>query len=223
MPVSEPSLLNYPLLFINAFQNCLEAKAGLDSDVAPFIEALRDVDPVAVDGNMEDLRHPLLAQLDDALNAAHGPPELVESVAGLSSGAGWYQVYTGDGLNAAMADFMLAKQVVGPKGPFASSSIRAGIFLLAPNFEYLMHDHGALEIYYVHSGTVDIQNGTDAASRRLGPGQYSVTPSEMPHALHTGDAPVLLLFVWTGNVTAPIWWWVQGEDGNWSRTLAKRP
>ena len=215
--------MNDPALFINAFQNCLEAKADLDSDLAPFIEALRDVAPVAVDGNMEDLTHPLLAQMDDALNAALGPQELVDSVAALSPAAGWYQVYTGEGINAAMADFMLAKQVVGPRGLIASTSIRAGIFLLAPNFEYLMHDHAALEIYYVHSGTIDIQNGTDSALRRLGPGQYSITPPEVPHALHTGDAPVLLLFVWTGNVTAPIWWWVQGEDGNWSRTLAKRP
>ena len=215
--------MNYSALFIEAFRNCLEAKAERDSDLAPFIEALRDVTPVAADGNMEDLTHPLLAQMDDALNAALGPPELVESVAALSPAAGWYQVYTGDGINATMADFMLAKQVVGPKGQIASDSIRAGIFLLARNFEYLMHDHGALEIYYVHSGSIDIQNGTDSAPRRLEPGQYSITPSEMPHALHTGDAPVLLLFVWTGNISAPIWWWVKGEDGNWSRTLAKKP
>ncbi len=215
--------MSYPALFINAFQKCLEANADRDGDLAPFIKALRDVTLVATNCDMEDLTHPLLTQMDDALNAAQGPQELVESVAALSPAAGWYQVYTGDGINAAMADFMLAKQVVGPKGLIASDSIRAGVFLLAPNFEYLMHDHAALEIYYVHSGTIDIQNGTDSASRRLGPGQYSITPSEMPHALQTGDAPVLLLFVWTGNVTAPIWWWVQGEDGNWSRTLAKRP
>ncbi len=57
----------------------------------------------------------------------------------------------------------------------------------------------------------------------MAPGQYSITPSEVPHALHTGDAPVLLLFVWTGNVAAPIWWWVKREDGVWTKTLAKKP
>ena len=215
--------MNNPVLFLNAFQKCLEAKADLDSDLAPFIEALREVTPVAADGQMEDLSHPLLGQMDDALNAALGPAELVESVAGLSPAAGWYQVYTGDGINAAMADLMLAKQIVGPKGLFASNSMRAGIFLLAPHFEYPMHDHAALEVYYVHSGIIDIQNGTDSVQRRLGPSQYSITPSEVPHALHTGDAPVLLLFVWTGNVTAPIWWWIKGEDGIWTKTLAKKP
>jgi mannose-6-phosphate isomerase-like protein (cupin superfamily) len=212
-----------PTLFIKALRNSLEANSDQDSALGLFIEALQDVTPALTDCVMGDLKHPLLSQLDDALNAALGPPELVDSVAALSSAGGWYQVYTGAGINAEMADFMLAKQIVGPKGHFASNSMRAGIFLLAPHFEYLMHAHAAREVYYVHSGTIDIQNGTESAQRRLGPGQYSITPSEVPHALHTGDAPVLLLFVWTGNVTAPIWWWVKGKDGGWTKTLAKKP
>ena len=215
--------MTHPALFINALRGCLEANADQDGALDLFIEALQDVTPELTNCDMDDLKHPLLSQLDDALNAALGPPELVDSVTAVSSAGGWYQVYTGDGINADMADFMLAKQVVGPKGLFAGNSLRAGIFLLAPHFEYPMHCHAALEIYYVHSGTIDIQNGTESVPRRLGPGQYSITPSEVPHALHTGDAPVLLLFVWTGNVTAPIWWWVQSEDGSWTKTLAKKP
>ena len=215
--------MTYPTLFIKALRNILEANAEQDIALDPFVEALQDVAPVPTGCVMDDLKHPLLSQLDDALNAALGPPELVDSVAALSPAGGWYQVYTGDGINAAMADFMLAKQIVGPKGIFASSSMRAGIFLLAPHFEYPIHCHAALEIYYVHSGAIDIQNGTESVPRHLEPGQYSITPSEVPHALHTGDAPVLLLFVWTGNLTAPIWWWVQGEDGSWNKMLAKKP
>ncbi len=212
-----------PALFIKALRNRLAANADQDSALGRFIEALQDVTPVVTGCALDDLKHPLLSQLDDALDAALGQPELVDSVAALASAGGWYQVYTGDWINAEMADFMLAKQIVGPKGLFASNSMRAGIFLLAPHFEYRMHDHAAVEIYYVHSGAIDIQNGTESVPRRLGPGQYSITPSEVPHALDTGDAPVLLLFVWTGNLTAPIWWWVQGEDGNWTKTLAKKP
>ena len=215
--------MTYPALFIETFRNCLEATAGQDGALGLFIEALQDVAPGSAGCVLDDLKHPLLSRLDDALNAALGPPGLVESVAALSSAGGWYQVYTGDGINAAMADFMLAQQIVGPKGHFASNSMRAGIFLLAPNFDYPMHAHAAVEVYYVHSGTVEIRNGTSSAPRRLGPGQYSITPPELPHALHTGGEPVLLLFVWTGNVTAPIWWWVQDEDGSWTRTLAKKP
>ncbi|MCZ6863384.1 MAG: dimethylsulfonioproprionate lyase family protein [Alphaproteobacteria bacterium] len=212
-----------PARFIEALRNCLAAHVGQEGALGPFIEALRDVAPRLSGRAEDDLKHPLLSQLDGALDAALGPPDLVESVAALASAGGWYQVYTGGGINAEMADFMLAKQIVGPKGIIASTSMRAGIFLLAPHFEYRMHDHAALKIYYVHSGAVDIQNGTDSAPRCLRPGQYSITPSGVPHALQTGAAPVLLLFVWIGNVTAPIWWWVQGDDGVWTQTLAKKP
>ena len=111
--------MNYPVLFIEAFRNSLEANADRDSALGLFIEALQDVTPVLTGRVMDDLKHPLLSQLDDALKAAFGPPELVDSVAALSSAGGWYQVYTGDGINAAMSDFMLAKQIVGPKGLFA--------------------------------------------------------------------------------------------------------
>jgi mannose-6-phosphate isomerase-like protein (cupin superfamily) len=211
-----------PAIFIKALRNSLAANADQDSALGVFIEALQDVTPVQTDCVTDDLQHPLLSQLDDALNAALGPPELVDSVAALSTAGGWYQIYTGEGINAEMADFMLAKQIAGPKGLIGSDSMCAGIFLLAPHFEYRMHDHAALEVYYVHSGTIGIQNGTESVPRRLGPGQYSITPSEVPHALYTGDAPVLLLYVWTGDMTAPIWWWLKGEDGSWTKTLAKK-
>ena len=209
--------------YLEVLRKTLEVNADEDGALVPFIQALQDIVPVPTGNVAGDLKHPLLPLLGKALEAALGPPELLESVAELASGGGWYQVYTGNGINAEMADFMVAKQIVGPKGILASDSIRAGIFLLAPHFEYLMHDHAALEVYYVHSGTIDIQNGIDSAPRRLEPGQYSITPSETPHALRTGDEPVLLLFIWTGNMTAPIWWWVKGEDGMWTKTLAKKP
>lgn len=209
--------------FVAALRGQLAQLADHDRGLAPFVEALRNVVPEVIHRDLDELQHPLLAQLDDALQAAVGPPELTESVAALSSVDGWYQVYEGEGINAAMADYMVAKEIVGQRSPIVSDSASAGIFLLAPEFEYLMHSHAALEVYYVHSGTIDIQNGVDSKPRRLRPGQYSVTPSEMPHALHTGDAPVLILYVWTGNLSAPIWWWIEGDDGHWTKTLAKKP
>ncbi len=209
--------------FVQAFRNCLAAKAAHDDSLTPFIEALQRTAAAPAGNAMHHLDHPLLACLDAALDGARGEPDLVAAVAELARAGGWYQVYSGAGINAAMADFMLAKPVAGSNGLLVDESIRAGLFLLAPHFEYLMHDHAALEIYYVHSGTIDFQNGTDSAPRRLRPGEYSVTPSGVPHALQTGDAPVMLLFIWTGDVTAPIWWWVEGEDGVWTKTLAKKP
>ena len=102
---------------------------------------------------------------------------------------GFVQVYEGEGINATQADYMVAKQIVGAKGRLFNEKLRSGIFFLAPNFEYPMHNHAGLEIYYVHSGVLDVQNGVDAEPRRFGPGEYSVTPSQVPHALTIGDEP----------------------------------
>ncbi len=212
-----------PFTFISALEHVLSASADQDRGLNLFIKALQNTSSIATSVATNDLKHPLLSQLDDALDAALGSSELRESVATVASTGDWYQVYTGDGINAEMADYMLANQVVGPKGAIAAESTRAGIFLLAPNFDYLMHDHAANEIYYVHSGTISIQNGTESIPRHLEPGQYSITPSETPHALQTDDEPVLLLYIWTGDVTAPIWWWLKDEDDHWTKVLAKNP
>lgn len=209
--------------FVRAFRKCLAAREAGDTSLTPFVRALDGIDATPARWLRENVDHPLLSRLSEVLRSACGEPDLITAVADLACAQGWYQVYTGEGINSAMSDFMLAKQVVGPKGLMIDKSIRTGIFLLAPHFEYPMHDHAALEVYYVHSGAIDIQNGMNSAFRRMTPGEYSVTPSEVPHALKTGAEPAMLLFVWTGDVESPIWWWVEGEDYSWSKTLAKKP
>ncbi|MCB1720052.1 MAG: hypothetical protein KDK05_33445, partial [Candidatus Competibacteraceae bacterium] len=32
------------------------------------------------------------------------------------------------------------------------------------------------------------------------------------------DTPVLLIYLWTGLVDEPNWWWEEGQDGTWERT-----
>ncbi|MBT7145495.1 MAG: hypothetical protein HN893_01190 [Rhodospirillales bacterium] len=48
-----------------------------------------------------------------------------------------------------------------------------------------------------------------------------MTPSSVPHALHIGDEPVVILYIWTGALTAPIMWWTKEDDGSWTQSLAK--
>ncbi|MCP3689296.1 MAG: cupin domain-containing protein, partial [Gammaproteobacteria bacterium] len=112
--------------------------------------------------------------------------------------------------------------IVGSKGRLFNEKLRAGIFFLASNFEYPMHNHAGLEVYYVLSGSLHVQNGIDAQPRQIGPGEYSVTPSNLPHALTIGDEPVVILFTWTGDLESPIYWLVEEEDGSWTRILAKK-
>lgn len=209
------------LNFVHGYLNILEGLGASDAALSPFIDAMRNVDETPGDNATHELDHPLMPLLEDVLAAAEGPPKLTKAVADLASEGGFFQVYEGEGINATQADYMVGKHIVGPKGRLFNEELRAGIFFLASNFEYPMHNHAGLEIYYVLSGILDVQNGVDAEPRRVGPGEYSVTPSHVPHALSIGDEPVVILYAWTGDLVSPIYWWVEEEDGSWTKTIAK--
>ncbi len=208
------------LQFVKSYLNILEDLGRSDDALAPFVDALREVDETPGENLTGVLDHPLLPLLEGALAVAEGPQELVESVIDLAGEGGFQQVYEGEGINATQADYMVEKQIVGSKGRLSNQKLASGIFFLAPNFEYPMHNHAGLEVYYVHSGVMHVQNGVDAEPRRVGPGDYSVTPSNVPHALYIGDAPVVILYAWTGDMESPIYWWIKEEGGSWSKIIA---
>ena len=209
------------LQFAHSYLEILEGLGASDDALSPFIEALRSVDETPGDNATHTLDHPLMPLLEGVLAKAEGPQVLTSSVAALASEGGFFQVYEGEGINATQADYMVGKHILGPKGRLFNEKLRAGIFFLAANFEYPMHNHAGLEIYYVLSGTLDVQNGVDAEPRRIGPGEYSVTPSNVPHALTIGNEPVIILYTWVGDLVSPIYWWVEEEDGSWTKTIAK--
>lgn len=209
------------LQFVHSYLKILEDLGASDDALTPFVDALRGVDETPGDNATHKLDHPLMPLLEGALAEAKGPHALNEAVADLAGEGGFFQVYEGEGINATQADYMVGKQIVGPKGRLFNEKLRSGIFFLAPNFEYPMHNHAGLEIYYVHSGVLNVQNGVDAEPRRVEPGEYSVTPSNVPHALYIGDAPVVILYTWVGDLESPIYWWVEEEDGSWTKTIAK--
>jgi quercetin dioxygenase-like cupin family protein len=208
------------LQFVQSYLEILEDRAASDDQLSPFVDALRNVDETPGNNVKGELDHPLMPLLEGALAAAEGPQELIESVIDLASEGGFRQVYEGEGINATQADYMVGKQIVGSRGRLFNEKLSSGIFFLAPNFEYPMHNHAGLEIYYVHSGVMHVQNGLDAEPRRVGPGEYSVTPSQVPHALYIGDAPVVILYIWTGDLNSPIYWLVEQEDGSWTKIIA---
>ena len=209
------------LQFVESYLKILEDFGATDDALSPFIDALLCVDETPGGNATHTLEHPLMPLLDGALAAAEGPIDLIETVNDLAGEGGFIQVYEGEGINATQADYMVGKQIVGPNGRLFNEKLRTGIFFLAPNFEYPMHNHAGLEIYCVHSGVMHVQNGVDAEPRRVGPGEYSVTPSLVPHALTIGDEPLVILYSWVGDLKSPIYWWVEEEDGSWTKTIAK--
>ena len=126
----------------------------------------------------------------------------------------WYQIFEGAGIPTSLASGLMAAQIVGKRGPLVSSELLFGMFLLAPQVTYPLHQHAALEIYCILSGTVAIRHGRAKAAGHIGPGGHSITPPHQGHELRTGDDPCLIVYAWTGDMTAENWWWVQSDDGN---------
>ena len=208
---------------LDALAADLRARASAQPVLAEFAAKLQGVDcSAARSGRPAPFEHPAMRHLAPALAAADGPARVVGAARAAAGAAGWYQIYRGGGADPALAEGMLAAQVVGMAGIVAGDEARMGLFLLAPGIHYPAHTHGAHEIYYCLSGRLTLAHGLGGAPFALTPGQLSVTPPDRLHSLTTGAGPVLLLYVWTGEVDAPNWWWARGPEGDWRRTCWSR-
>ena len=154
---------------------------------------------------------------------------LAEATRQLAGALRWYQIFEApeddnslssglsSGLPPGLAAGLVAGQLAGKAGLIISDRITCGLFLLAPGVSYPLHTHGALELYYVLSGTLTLQHGRASAPFALAPGEHSITPSHRLHALRTGGSPCLIFYTWVGDLTAPNWWWEQDTNGDWQR------
>ena len=129
----------------------------------------------------------------------------------------WSQIYEGDGLDKNLAEGMLAAQCVGTYGRHPSDTVAAGLFLLAPNIHYPLHTHAASEVYLCVSGRLQLRHGMPGAPFDIRRGELSITPSGCVHELKTYSEPVLLAYLWIGDLTAPTWWWEKTPNDTWQR------
>ncbi len=196
----------------------LRRRSADDPALAPFAARLEQVDRASA--RFEPGRpctHAMMAHLGPALDSAAGEPRLLAATRAVADAVNWYQIYQGEGVDPGLAEGMLAGQIVGQVGLLASDTLRTGLFLLAPGLYYPLHTHGASEVYYCMSGALTLQHGTEGTPFELHPGDCSVTPTNRLHSLATGERPVLLLYVWIGDVDAPNWWWERRPEGGWRR------
>ena len=135
----------------------------------------------------------------------------------------WGQVYKGGGIDPVLAEGMFAAQAVGTYGVFKAREVASGLFLLAPGVYYPPHTHAAREVYHCLAGEIEITHKLDKPSFTLEANQSSETPSGRLHSLRTGNQPVLLAYIWSGELIAPTWWWDKDNAGQWQRTAWKRP
>ncbi|MDA7598603.1 dimethylsulfonioproprionate lyase family protein [Alphaproteobacteria bacterium] len=129
----------------------------------------------------------------------------------------WYQIFESGDIDQGLATGLLAGQLIGKRGIVKADDVFVGLFLLAPGVCYPFHQHAALEIYHVLSGSIDITHGRTKAPMHIKAGQSSVTPPHQVHQLQTGDEACLIAYVWTGDMTGGNWWWEKQPDQSWDR------
>jgi quercetin dioxygenase-like cupin family protein len=90
-------------------------------------------------------------------------------------------------------------EIIGPGGVASGDRILAGAMLLGPHTHYPPHAHPATEHYYVLAGTACWGLG-DGPLEPHPPGTLIHHPSGVVHQTRTGDDPLLVLYLWQGEV-----------------------
>jgi quercetin dioxygenase-like cupin family protein len=107
----------------------------------------------------------------------------------------WRQSYTRDEIDAAFLQNYGWSELLRPAEKRTSAQISCGVVVLGPRTLYPHHRHEAEEIYVPLSGTAAWQQG-DALWREHPPGKLIHHLSEEPHAMRTGEEPLLALYLW---------------------------
>ena len=119
------------------------------------------------------------------------------------------RVYDGEPAMAGFLERYAVAVVFGPDRfgltcPYASDRATAGVTLQAPATHYPAHAHAAVEIYFILAGNVDWQQG-DGQWARKGPGDFILHRPHEPHAMRTGDEPLLAFFAWVSDLMSDVY------------------
>jgi tetratricopeptide (TPR) repeat protein len=139
---------------------------------------------------------PALRHLSAA--SAGAPPfsaAFVSAFAAAAQTLAWRRSYTQAEVGADFLDNYGWTELIGLKGPVPSDRLACGVLLLGPRVVYPPHHHEAEEIYVPLSGAAQWRHG-DEPWRQLAPGTVIHHLPNASHAMRTGEAPLLALYVW---------------------------
>lgn len=138
----------------------------------------------------------------DRLLANPGAPApstsaFMQAVMAAAPDAEWRQTYSEAQVGA---DFLARygwMELWGPSGHFHCDDARAYVAFWGEHLDYAWHWHEAEEMYFVAAGEALFKaEGTQDAVIKAG--QTRTHTSDQPHAMITGDAPILTLVLWRG-------------------------
>lgn len=111
----------------------------------------------------------------------------------------WEQSYRKeDGVvdDAMLADYGFV-EIIGQRGPFVSTRIRAGIGIYGPHIDYPRHRHQPEEIYSLLAGAADFLIDGDYGNPRRA-GDLVHMPPNTWHGFRTGDQALVIYYLWQG-------------------------
>ncbi len=167
-----------------------------------FSAAIRSIEHIE---QLIELEPGEFAAINDVGDKTVGEPGGLDEVLADDSSTWWLQeisrarnslVWHGSG-RAVSAAYC---QIAGPGCPYSSDHFRFGIFMIPARYTYPSHVHGADEIYIPVAGRGEW--AMDEGEFRVWP-LNEVVPivSMRPHAIRTGDEPLLTLYTWTGDIS----------------------
>ena len=120
---------------------------------------------------------------------------LVNALVPAAASLAWRRSYSPAAVDAQFYENYGWTEFAGLTGPVPSRRLACGVLLLGPHVTYPPHRHEADEIYVPLAGTAEWKHGDDGWRERL-PGSVIHHAPYVPHAMRTGQEPLLALYLW---------------------------
>jgi mannose-6-phosphate isomerase-like protein (cupin superfamily) len=141
----------------------------------------------------------VLRWLDGAASAAPAGAlgTLARELAAAAAELAWRQTYQAGDVPVSFLERYGWCELAGIRGPLPSSALACGFLLLGPDTEYPPHSHAAEELYVPLSGAGEWRCGPERFAVRR-PGEPVFHAHGEVHAMRSGAAPLLALYLWRG-------------------------
>ncbi len=113
----------------------------------------------------------------------------------------WGQTYTQADFGEDFIENYGWMELFGTRGHFVNDRIAGGFLILGPRLHYPDHHHLAEEIYIPLTGGTLWRKGEGAFAERPA-GSAIHHPSNINHAMKTGDNPLMAFYLWRGGPLA---------------------
>ena len=116
--------------------------------------------------------------------------------------AAWRETYKDTNIGEDFLNRFGCYCLVGDGGAFKSEKMAAYVVYMPPNLHYPWHEHPAEEMYVVLAGQATFRREGEK-DEVLTAGGTSFHASNQPHAMTTGDHPVMAYVVWRNEFGTP--------------------